>query len=74
MSKKPNFLFGPKNYIILCFSIVLIAIGFILMTGGGGATDSDFNPDIFSVKRIRISPVVILLGYIGAIFSIFYND
>ena len=55
-------------------SLLLVCVGFILMIGGGGVSESDFNPDIFSPKRIIIAPIVIILGYIGMIFSIFYND
>ena len=74
MSKKPSFLFAKNNYIILFISIVLICVGFILMIGGGGAGDTDFNPDIFSKQRIVVAPMIILVGYIGMIVAIFYND
>ena len=74
MSKKSDFLFSTKNYIILLISILLICIGFILMIGGGGVGDTDFNPDIFSTQRIIIAPIIIIVGYIGMVFSIFYND
>jgi len=51
-----------------------LCLGFILMIGGGGVTDTDFNPDIFSKQRIVYAPIIIISGYIGMIFSIFYND
>jgi len=44
------------------------------MIGGGGVGDSDFNPEIFSSQRIIIAPIVVIIGYIGMVFSIFYND
>ena len=37
-------------------------------------TIGDFNPDIFSFRRIKLAPIIILVGYIGMIVSIFYND
>ena len=73
MSEKSRFLFGNKNYLILIFSILLICLGFALMIGGGGVGETDFNPDIFSSQRIIIAPIVVIIGYIGMIFSIFYN-
>ena len=73
MSQKSRFLFGNKNYLILILSILLICLGFVLMIGGGGEGDSDFNPEIFSSQRIIIAPIVVIIGYIGMIFSIFYN-
>ena len=74
MSNQSKFLFGSKNYLLLLIGILVIATGFILMIGGGGATDSDFNPDIFSNRRIIIAPIVIIIGYVLIGVSIFYND
>ena len=74
MSNQSKFLFGSKNYLLLFISILVIATGFILMIGGGGTTDTDFNPDIFSTRRIIISPIIIIIGYVLIGVSIFYND
>ena len=68
------FLFTKKNYLILLFALVLIVLGFLLMIGGEGETATAFNPDIFSSRRIKVAPLIIVIGYIGMIFSIFYND
>jgi len=68
------FLFEKKNYIILLCSLVLIAVGFLMMMGGEGETSTAFNPEIFSPRRIKLAPIIIVIGYIGMIFSIFYND
>jgi len=68
------FLFTKGNYILLIFSLLLLCIGFILMIGGGGDNDLDFNQDIFSNQRIIVSPIIIIMGYIGMVFAIFYND
>lgn len=67
-------LFDKKNYLILLFSLGLITLGFLMMMGGGGETSTAFNPEIFSPRRIKLAPIVIIIGYIGVIFSIFYND
>ena len=74
MSNQSKFLFGNKNYLLLFISILVIATGFILMIGGGGISDTDFNPDIFSNRRIIIAPIVIIIGYVLIGVSIFYND
>jgi len=68
------FLFEKKNYLILLFSLVLIFVGFLLMIGGEGETSTAFNPEIFSPRRIKLAPIIIIIGYVGMIFSIFYND
>ena len=74
MSNQSKFLFGSKNYLLLLIGILVIATGFILMIGGGGISDTDFNPDIFSNRRIIIAPIVIIIGYVLIGVSIFYND
>ena len=72
--KKDKFLFKKNNYIILFISLFLLLLGFILMIGGGANNMQDFNPKIFSAQRIIIAPIIIILGYLGMIISIFYND
>ena len=72
--KKTSFIFTKRNYLILIVSLCLICAGFILMRGGGGETEFDFNPEIFANRRIIIAPIIIIIGYIGMVFSIFYHD
>ncbi len=74
MNKKNTFLFRSKNYKILGCSIVVLCIGFLMMIGGGGETDFDFNPDIFSFQRIVLAPILIVAAYIGMVYSIFYHE
>ena len=75
-SEKKNspFLFEKKNYILLLVSLGLVSLGFVLMIGGGGDFSTEFNPEIFAPQRIKYAPIIIIVGYIGMIFSIFYND
>ena len=71
---REQFLFTKNNYKILLISLFLLALGFVLMIGGGGQTEFDFNPDIFASQRIILAPIIIILGYVGMVFAIFYND
>ena len=59
-----------RNYKFLMFSILLITLGFILMSGGGSDDPNVFNPEIFSFRRIRLAPTVILIGFSMAIYAI----
>ncbi len=68
MSKK-DFAFGKENFMLIAGSVVLIIIGFILMSGGG-SNDSSFNPEIFSARRIVVAPVVAVIGFMGVIAGI----
>ncbi|HOD10836.1 MAG TPA: DUF3098 domain-containing protein [Flavobacterium sp.] len=68
---KPDFLFEKVNYKTLLIGIAVIAIGFILMSGGGSDDPKVFNEDVFSFRRIRLAPTVVLIGFGITIYSIF---
>lgn len=69
-AKKPeyreNFVFplGKTNFIIMAVSVAMIAIGFMLISGGA-TTDGEFNPEIFSARRIIVGPLIAFLGFIA---------
>ena len=66
---------GKRNYVILIIGSILIIIGYILMSGEG-STPAAYNPDIFSRlrgTRIRIAPLLCLLGYLLNVFGILYR-
>ncbi|HKX87379.1 MAG TPA: DUF3098 domain-containing protein [Flavobacterium sp.] len=69
--KKNEFLFDKVNYKFLLIGIAVIAVGFILMTGGGSDDPKVFNPDIFNFRRIRLAPTMVLIGFGITIYSIF---
>lgn len=68
MNRK-QFAFGRKNYILIAVSAVLIVIGFLLMTGPN-CTNEVFEADIFSVRRIKVAPIVCLTGFLLMIVAI----
>ncbi len=61
--------FDKKNFILLAIGMVVIIIGFLLMSGPG-STETTFEPDIFSTRRIVVAPVVCFLGFIFMIYGI----
>ncbi len=65
-----EFLFDKINYKILLIGIVVIALGFILMAGGGSDDPNVFNEEIFNFRRIRLAPTVVLIGFGITIYSI----
>lgn len=69
-NNKHIFLFEKENYKFLIIGIVVIAVGFILMSGGGAENPSVFNEDVFSFRRIRLAPTVVLIGFGITIYSI----
>lgn len=68
-----HFLFERVNYKILLIGLAVIALGFILMAGGGSDDPKVFNPEIFNFRRIRLAPTVVLIGFGITIYSIFKN-
>jgi hypothetical protein len=71
--KKADFLFENSNYKMLLIGIGVIALGFILMAGGGSEDPKVFNEAIFNFRRIRLAPTVVLIGFGITIYSIFKN-
>ncbi|PID68536.1 MAG: hypothetical protein CSA39_06430 [Flavobacteriales bacterium] len=66
-----TFLFEKRNYIIMAIGLVIIAIGYILMAGGGSDDPNVFNEEIYSFIRIRLAPTLVLLGLGIQIYAIF---
>lgn len=66
-----DFLFDKINYKFLLIGIGVIALGFILMSGGGSDDPKVFNEDVFSFRRIHLAPTVVLIGFGITIYSIF---
>ncbi len=67
---KPEFVFGRKNYKFMLIGIAFIALGFILMTGGGSDDPNVFNPEIYNWRRIRLAPAMVLLGFAIEVYAI----
>ena len=66
---KKDFAFDKINFILLAVGMVVVVIGFLLMVGPS-STDTAFEPDIFSVRRIKVAPVVCLLGFVSMIYAV----
>ena len=52
---KRDFAFGKENFILIAVAVAVIAIGFMLMSGGGSQDLTGFNPEIFSSRRIVVA-------------------
>jgi hypothetical protein len=70
---KSNFLFGKKNYKFMLIGIAFIALGFILMSGGGSDDPNVFDESIFSWRRIRLAPTLVLIGFAIQVYAILLN-
>ncbi len=69
-SMKP---FVKKNFIFMGVSMLLIIVGFLLMTGSANDNPAHFNADIFSTRRIVVGPALAFIGFVAMAFSIVYS-
>lgn len=65
--------FAKMNYILVLVGVALIALGMILMIGGGSSDPDVFNPQMFNFQRLTLSPILILLGFVVEIVAIFWR-
>ena len=70
---KRDFAFGRTNFILLAIGMAIVVIGFILMAGGG-STQEAYNPEIFSVRRIKVAPLVCLFGFVSMIYAVVHKS
>lgn len=70
---KRDFAFGRMNFILLAIGMAVVIIGFILM-GGDGSTAEAYNPDIFSPMRIKVAPIVCLIGFVSMIYAVVHKS
>jgi hypothetical protein len=66
---KKDFAFDTMNYLLLAVGMIIVVIGFLLMTGPA-STDTTFEPDIFSARRTKLAPVVCLFGFVSMIYAV----
>jgi hypothetical protein len=69
MTDKRQFAFDKVNFILLGIGMAVVIIGFLLMTGPA-SSETAFQPDIFSVRRIKVAPVVCLIGFLSMIYAV----
>lgn len=65
--------FGRQNYIIVLIGLALIALGFILMIGGGSSDPDVFNEKMFDFQHLTLAPILVLAGFIVEIVAIFWR-
>jgi hypothetical protein len=71
IKKTTGFAFGKENYRILIIGVIIVAIGYMLMVGGGSDNPNEFHAEeLFSFRRITLSPIVILSGFVVVLYAI----
>ena len=65
--------FGLLNYILMGVGIVLLALGYLLLAGGGSDDPNVFNPAMFDTRRLVVAPLLIVVGFVVEIVAIMYK-
>ena len=65
--------FGKINYILMGVGIIILALGYILLAGGGSDDPNVFNPEMFNGRRLYAAPIFIILGLVTEIVAIMYR-
>lgn len=61
------------NFILMAIAGIMIVVGFLLMLGSS-STPEEFNPDIFSTRRIIVGPTIAFLGFLFMGLGIIYRS
>ncbi|AZB02034.1 DUF3098 domain-containing protein [Chryseobacterium joostei] len=70
------FYFGQQNFKWMLIGLAFIVVGFLLMMGPDANTvDGKFDPNswndgIFSIRRIRIAPLFVVIGFAIEVYAI----
>lgn len=70
--KRPP-LFRLPNYILMVVGVVILAVGYICISGGAAPEPDQFNPEVFNTRRIVVAPILILAGLVIEIFAIMWH-
>ena len=70
---KEKFALGKTNFILIAIGVLIIIAGLLLMTGPS-STETHFEPDIFSTRRVVVAPLVCFVGFVFMIFAIMYRS
>ncbi len=65
-----SFVFNRENYILLLVGLVLMAIGFLLLIGGGSKDPEVFSDALFDFQRLTLAPILIIAGLVVEFYAI----
>ena len=69
--QKGKITLGKDNYKFIVLGCIVVALGFILMSGGGTDNPNEFNvEELFSFRRITLAPFFVILGYVIVLYGV----
>ena len=70
---KEKFALGKTNFVLIAVGVAIIILGLLLMTGPS-STETHFEADIFSTRRVVVAPLVCFVGFVFMIFAIMFRS
>ena len=70
---KASFAFGRTNYILMIAGLLILALGYILLAGGGSDDPNTFNSAMFDNRRLVVAPILIIIGFVVEILAIMFK-
>ena len=70
--EKVTYPLSKINYILMGICLLLIIIGFWLMTGDANVGEK-FNENLFETSRVTTGPIIAFLGFVLMAFAIIYR-
>jgi len=68
-----EFNFGKRNYQLMVIAVITITMGYILMSGGKSNDPNVFSDSIFSFRRITLSTIFLIVGFVIQVFAILHR-
>jgi hypothetical protein len=68
-----QFAFGRINYILMIAGLIVLVLGYILLSGGGSDDPNTFNPAMFDSRRLVVAPILIVVGFVVEILAIMFK-
>ena len=72
-NNKLGFAFGRMNYVLMAAGLIVLALGYIMLSGGGSDDPNTFNPAMFDNRRLVVAPILIVVGFVVEILAIMYK-
>ena len=69
----PGMPFTFTNYILMIAGVVILLIGYFMLSGGGSDDPSQFSDAIFNARRLKVAPVILIIGFVVELFAIMYR-
>lgn len=69
---KRNYAFGKANFVLLAVGMLIVIVGFCLMSGGS-SDETTFDNSIFDTRRVKVAPIVCLVGFLSMVYAIVHK-